>query len=274
MTLSSRHWIFALTLALALHAGGAALVLARDSDSEGARDLGENGIEIDLGMMGDLGAARESQEESAPEPVADEIAEPEPVEPPPEPEAEPVVEEPEPVEPPPPPPRQKPVVQVEKEPKPEPPEPEPTVERQPVESPREPVTETVASARTAEKVADETADAQRKQSTGSANAQTQGGSPAARQTWFGELAAHLARHKRYPISARRRGQEGVAKLYFVVNRQGQVLEFNIRESSGFNSLDDAVIAMLEKAEPLPRFPVEMVQDTLSITVPVAFAIKN
>ena len=55
MTPSSRHWIFALTIALVVHAGGFALVLARDSEPEGARDLGDNGIQIDLGMMGDLG---------------------------------------------------------------------------------------------------------------------------------------------------------------------------------------------------------------------------
>ncbi|TCK02674.1 energy transducer TonB [Marinobacterium mangrovicola] len=279
MNLSGRHWVGALAVAVFLHAGVFAVVMAKDSEPEGAQDLGENGIEIDLGMMGDVGDAAEAKEEAAPEPAEEVVEpepEPEPVEPPPEPEPEP---EPEPVveeAPPPPPPKQEAVVEVKKEPKPEPPKPkpEPEPEPEPVEPPKEPVKKQAEASTNAAKVADEKSEAQSKQSTGSANAQTQGGSPAARQTWFSQVAAHLARHKRYPSSARRRGQEGVAKLSFVVDRNGQVLEFKLVGSSGYRSLDEAVIRMLKQAEPLPKFPAEMTQDSLSITVPVQFAIQS
>ncbi|SEF62463.1 energy transducer TonB [Marinobacterium lutimaris] len=277
MTLGGRHWIVALAIAVFVHAGVFAVVMARETEAEGAQDLGESGIEIDLGMMGDVGEAAEAKEEAAPEP-AEEVVEPEPEpveplpEPEPEPDPEPVVEE----APPPPPPKQEAVVEVKKEPKPEPPKPkpEPKPEPEPVEPPKEPVEKRAEVSSTAAKVADEKSEAQSKQSTGSANAQTQGGSPAARQTWFSQVAAHLARHKRYPSSARRRGQEGVAKLSFVVDRNGQVLEFKLVGSSGFRSLDEAVIRMLKQAEPLPKFPAEMTQDSLSITVPVQFAIQS
>lgn len=273
MTLGGRHWLGALTVAVFLHAGVFAVVMARESEQEGAKDLGESGIEIDLGMMGDLGESAQTEEEAAPEPAEKVVEpEPEPVEPEaePEPKPEPVVEK----APPPPPPKQEAVVEVKKEPKPEPPKSKPKPEPKPVEPPKEPVEKQAQTSTAAAKVADEQSEAKHKQSTGSANAQSQGGSPAARQTWYSQLAAHLARHKRYPSSARRRGQEGVAKLSFVVDRNGQVLEFKLVGSSGYRSLDEAVIKMLKQAEPLPKFPAEMTQDSLSITVPVQFAIKS
>ncbi|KEA63708.1 Ferric siderophore transport system, periplasmic binding protein TonB [Marinobacterium lacunae] len=264
MTLGKRHWTIALSLALMLHLSLLVVVLAGDRE-DGAKDEGEQGIEIDLGMLGDLGEASETLEEATVEPAAE--PEPEKVVEAPDPEP---VEQPEPVveEPPAPPAIQKPVVKAKEpiaKPKPKPvvTDTKPTEKPVPVETRDAP----------AEK-ADTTREAQQKMSTGRANALTQGGSPAARQSWFAKVAAELARHKRYPIAARRRGQEGVAKISFLVNRKGEVLEYKISESSGYKKLDDAVIDMLLKAKPLPEFPSEMTQEEIRITLPVEFALES
>ncbi|MBV1789622.1 energy transducer TonB [Marinobacterium sp. D7] len=270
MTLSRHHWLIALFVALLLHLSLLVVVLAADN-ADGARDEGEQGIEIDLGMLGDLGQAEDTREETVVETVVKAPSEPEPEVPPPEPEPvkapEPVVEAP-----PPPPEIQTPVVEAKRElpkpqPKRQPQKPEPAPE--PVTAP----TQAETASRNA-KAADRAQQAQQKLSTGRADAMTQGGNAAVRQSWYARLAAELARHKRYPLSARRRGQEGIAKISFLVNRKGEVLEYTISESSGYKLLDQAVIDMLMKAKPLPAFPAEMKQDEIRITLPVEFSLQS
>jgi len=248
-----RYWLFAIVLATLLHAAG--FMAFVHSEDDGAKDAGEQGIEIDLGMLGELGEAKQTEE---PEPE-----EPEPVEP------EPVVEpepQPEPVKP-----KQKTEVKVKKQvekPKQKPvtqPAPDPVVE--PVKS------KPVSSATMANKT-DNSQKSSKKQSSGSSNAVTSGAQRAAKQSYFSMLAAVLAKHKQYPVASRRRGEEGIVKLFFIVDRNGSVLDFRISESSGSRRLDEAVIKMLKKAQPLPAFPAEMVQPQLEVNVPIAFQLNS
>ncbi|KKL75511.1 hypothetical protein LCGC14_2054150, partial [marine sediment metagenome] len=115
--------------------------------------------------------------------------------------------------------------------------------------------------------------ASQKRTTGSANSQMTGGQLAAQQTYFSQLAAILAQHKRYPRASRRRGEEGIVKLFFIVDRDGEVLNYRISESSGSKRLDEAVIKMLNKASPLPAFPADMTQQQLEVNVPIAFRLN-
>lgn len=257
-----RYWFLALLLAVMIHALG--FVIFANEKEEGAELPGEQGIEIDLGMMGDLGETEKT------EPVA------EPEEKLPEPEPEPVIEEPEPApepikKPEPVQPKQQTETKVKAAPKPQP-EPEPEKEIEPEPEPvKQPEVTPQAVART-------TADAkpknvQQKQTTGQSNAVTNGGQTAARQSYFSLLAATLAKHKRYPSASRRRGEEGIVKLFFVVDRNGKILDYKITESSGSRRLDDAVMRMLKKAEPLPPFPPEMSQPQLEVNVPIAFQLN-
>jgi protein TonB len=75
--------------------------------------------------------------------------------------------------------------------------------------------------------------------------------------WQGELLRHLAKYKRYPDDARRRGAEGVVKLKFVVDAEGNVLSYEVVGSSGNASLDRATLEMLRRAQPLPEPPKEL-----------------
>lgn len=263
-----RYWLVAILVATLVHAAG--FVLFASADKDGAKDIGEQGIEIDLGMLGDLGEAKQTDEpeQVEPEPIED----PEPViepEPEPEPEVKPEpVKQPEPIKP-----KQQTEVKVKKQvekpksnPKPEvvePPEPEPT---------SEPVT-AKPTATTVTKV-EKSQTSSKQQSTGKANAVTNGAQAAAKQSYFSMLAATLAKHKQYPVVSRRRGEEGVVKLFFVVDRNGKVLDYRISESSGSKRLDEAVIKMLKKAAPLPAFPADMLQPQLEINVPIAFQLNT
>jgi TonB family protein len=52
-------------------------------------------------------------------------------------------------------------------------------------------------------------------------------------------------------------EQGVALLAFSVNRDGHVLDRQIVRSSGHAELDNEILAMIERAQPRPAFPLSM-----------------
>ena len=89
----------------------------------------------------------------------------------------------------------------------------------------------------------------------------------------GLLAAQLDRYKRYPRAAQIRGQEGVAWLRFTMDRQGHVLAYRIERSSGHDVLDQEVLALIQRAQPLPPIPASIPSATLEVVVPVKFSLR-
>src|SRR6516225_3088365 len=83
-------------------------------------------------------------------------------------------------------------------------------------------------------------------------------SPDASAGYRALLSAWLESHKRYPESARERGEEGHAVLRFQVDRSGRVLDYTVTSSSGYADLDQAVEEMMRGAT-LPPFPAGMPQ---------------
>lgn len=91
---------------------------------------------------------------------------------------------------------------------------------------------------------------------------------AALVTWQRRLAAHLDRYKRYPPGAR--GDHGVASLAFRLDRRGRVLASRIVRSSGSAVLDEAALALIKHAQPLPAPPGDVADDQLSFVVPLRY----
>lgn len=94
----------------------------------------------------------------------------------------------------------------------------------------------------------------------------------ARMSWQSRLQAHLERRKRYPRRAQMLRQEGVPWISFTMNRQGEVLEVSLFQASGVESLDKEAVALVYRAEPLPKPPQDVAGDPLDLTVPVEFFI--
>ncbi|MCP8687570.1 energy transducer TonB [Marinobacterium sedimentorum] len=242
-----RHWIIALGLALGVHLLTLGLVLAREP-AQGARAPGEQGIEIDLGMLGDLGADTQNRQAAKPEQMPEQL--PESLQPQQAPTPEPAVA-PEPISA-----GQTPELEVKA--------PEPTPKPVPKQKSK-PVTPSSSAGK-------DSSDS-RRMTTGSQNALSSGGNPAAEQSYYALIAARLAQHKRYPIRARKKGEEGTARLFFILDRRGSLIEYRLSESSGVKSLDRAVIDMLKSAAPLPAFPADMPMQTLTVNIPVVFSIN-
>ncbi len=218
---------------------------------------------------------------------------PEPVEPPPvQPLPEPIPEpEPEPevteqiVEPP-------PVVEPEPEPEPieevdpveelvmaqlenvevpipmvRPPRPDPKIEK-PVEPKKKTVKKQQAPASQAARQAKaEVAQADRNAAAVSSSGAGRSVSPA---KWQSRLMSHLERRKRYPSEARSNREEGTVYVRFRIDDAGNVLSVSLSRSSGSAALDNAVVAMVRNASPVPAPPPGV---NKTITAPVRFNLR-
>jgi periplasmic protein TonB len=161
-----------------------------------------------------------------------------------------------------------PETMVESAPLPDIPQPKPPedmkVERPPDEAPAEvplPVEKPPEQAQTAPPPAPVTAQ------------KVKGGAPVIEPSWQTGLMRQLQRYKRYPASAHAHKEEGVVVLSFSLDRAGHVLAHSIARSSGYPDLDAEVMAMIERAQPLPPFPASMTQDRIDLTVPIRFSLR-
>lgn len=269
------RWGASFLVVLALHGGAGAYLLMRRVETPPALPPAA-AVMIDLAPMPAAPPAQPMEAPPAPQPV-----EPDPTPPPPEPIPIPIPE--------PPPPEPLPPI-IEEIPVPEPPppvvEPEvalppppPPVKPKPRPQPQRPV-ERVKTKEppkvqpTAPPAAAVAADLPPGPPTAPAD-----GSPSAgansrtRPSWEGRLLAHLERHKRYPSSAQRRRQQGVAQVRFVIDRNGTVLSYRLERSSGHAALDEESTDLLRRASPLPAPPPEIASDHMELVVPVEFTLR-
>jgi periplasmic protein TonB len=91
---------------------------------------------------------------------------------------------------------------------------------------------------------------------------------AVKLTWQKALMAHLNRAKRYPAAGGRRTAE--ASVYFTLDRRGHILAYSIKRSSGMPVFDEAALAMMKRADPVPPPPPAIADQSLSFDVPVQF----
>lgn len=103
--------------------------------------------------------------------------------------------------------------------------------------------------------------------------QVKGGAPSVEPSWAANLVRHLQRYKNYPAEARSHNEQGIVLLRFSLDRSGHVLTHHIVRSSGYADLDNEVIAMITRAEPLPPFPASMPQARVELTVPIRFSLR-
>jgi len=93
-----------------------------------------------------------------------------------------------------------------------------------------------------------------------------------RATWQKELIAHIDRHKRYPAD---RGQSNANILIvMVLDRTGKVVSAKISHSSGDRVFDEAAMAMVRRADPVPAPPPLVANEGLTFTLPVNFRRKS
>ena len=96
-----------------------------------------------------------------------------------------------------------------------------------------------------------------------------------REDWTGFLAEvrnRLERVKQYPWSARIQGQEGTARVRFVINATGEVQDIRLLESSRSKILDDEAVATVKRAGRFSHLPLAWSQN-VQIQVPLVFQLN-
>lgn len=89
----------------------------------------------------------------------------------------------------------------------------------------------------------------------------------------GQLMAHLARHKRYPMAARQRRQQGTAWVRLKIDRQGRVLSSSLERGCGIDALDREAEALVTRAQPLPAIPDDLNRADMELVLPVEFTLR-
>jgi protein TonB len=90
-------------------------------------------------------------------------------------------------------------------------------------------------------------------------------------TWKSQVITLLEHNKRYPSEARARGEQGVTRLAFRIDRDGHLLSSRIVASSGSTALDAETLALVQRAQPFPPPPPELTGSEL--TVPLRFNMR-
>jgi TonB family protein len=93
-----------------------------------------------------------------------------------------------------------------------------------------------------------------------------------RATWQKELVSHLDKRKRYPAERSQKSAEILVR--FEIDRLGHVLSTSIVKGSGDAAFDEAALAMVRRADPVPPPPPLIADEGLSFTLPVIFRVKG
>lgn len=90
-------------------------------------------------------------------------------------------------------------------------------------------------------------------------------------SWESLVKGKINRMRNYPEDARKRKRTGTATIAFSVNNRGEIVASQLVDSSGTLSLDRAALAAVQKAQPLPQPPAELLRNGIhKVTLPVEF----
>ncbi len=98
--------------------------------------------------------------------------------------------------------------------------------------------------------------------------------PGSSNSYAARVRAWLESHKTYPQAARARKQQGVARLTFVIDRSGRVLDCRLTGSAGAPLLDKEALAMVARADPFPAPPHTVKGDRIELEAPVEFSLAR
>jgi len=94
-------------------------------------------------------------------------------------------------------------------------------------------------------------------------------------SWEGLVKGKLNLVKAYPADARRRGRSGIALVSFVVAADGRVISRQLVRSAETLSLDRESLAMIDRAQPFPQPPAEILTGGIyKVTMPVSFDLNQ
>lgn len=110
---------------------------------------------------------------------------------------------------------------------------------------------------------------------GSVAAQGANAAALEQQDWAVRVTNHVGRFTKHPDVARRlpcgAAREGRLAVQFTINRAGQVSGVRLVQSAKIRDLDQAVIAAVKQASPVPAPPASLPGRSLKLQLPVVFS---
>ncbi|TFF13700.1 energy transducer TonB [Pseudomonas sp. BCA14] len=89
------------------------------------------------------------------------------------------------------------------------------------------------------------------------------------------LTEHLTKFKIYPVASQLAGIEGTNKLRFTIDGDGNVVSYELVQSSGSADLDAATLELFRRAQPLPKPPAGLMKDgPITITAPLIYSLDG
>jgi len=109
---------------------------------------------------------------------------------------------------------------------------------------------------------------------GSANADSVQAHAGSSNSYAARVRAWLESNKTYPTAARMRKQQGVARVVFVLDRSGHVLDCRLVGPTGHALLDQEALAMVARSDPFPAPPHTIKGDRIELDAPVEFSLAR
>jgi protein TonB len=94
--------------------------------------------------------------------------------------------------------------------------------------------------------------------------------PGTSRSYAAKVRSWLYAHKIYPRRARMRREEGMVRVRFVIDRAGTLIEGVILQGSGKDALDEEAAAMMRRASPFPRAPIDVPGERIEFIAPIEF----
>lgn len=111
------------------------------------------------------------------------------------------------------------------------------------------------------------------QNQGGANGFNQNGGQADTSSYSAIVLAHLQRFRVYPDQARSAGVTGVSTVRFTLGAGGNVIAVSLAGSSGAGMLDQAALAMVQRAAPFPAIPPSLGRSSMTFAAPIRFNLR-
>jgi TonB family protein len=90
--------------------------------------------------------------------------------------------------------------------------------------------------------------------------------------WNNQLVSTLEQNKQYPTEARNKGEQGTVVVNFTVDRDGNLVDSKVSQSSGSVLLDQAAIDLLQRTQPFAPLPSDYDKSQFTLRLPIRFSL--
>lgn len=92
--------------------------------------------------------------------------------------------------------------------------------------------------------------------------------------YLSKLRAEIEKNKIYPKRAKRLKQQGKVVVTFLLSKNGQIKNINLKNGSSFRGLNKAALELLERIGKFEPIPKELQKNNWTIEIPINYAIIN